>query len=68
MKIKFERECCDKNQDLLVYQGLETPSERNLFFCKYCGQLWKNIKYADEAGDTDTKLIAVYPPRGVGYG
>jgi len=58
MKIQetITRECCEL-KDMLVRFATEKEDEH--YFCVHCGQNWKKIKYTDEAGDSDTKLIKV---------
>ena len=59
MKIKVteERECCEL-RDLLLYQGKsQQPTQPpGMLFCRYCGQLWFEKAYTDEAGSRDMRM------------
>jgi len=60
----IERWCCAQ-KDLKVYRG-ERSTERSMFFCQHCGQLWIEEPFTDAAGARDTHLVSVVPGSGRG--
>jgi hypothetical protein len=67
MKIveKIDRECCDKVEDLMVYNGKrKIPMKEGVWyekfkFCKHCGQVWSQERRIDAAGGYESVWTAV---------
>ena len=60
----YYRDCCDEYQDLRLfkkkvvdYYHPEKEWPENIFYCKHCGQLWREERYLGScSGETDTRL------------
>lgn len=60
-----ERECCT-HKDMVEYRGLmngeyKNPRVLKVWFCKHCGQLWKEDTYTDAAGSSSTGVRKIIP-------